>query len=285
MVRAIQVTESCTHHGEGPFWDSRVGRLFFVDMLAGVVAELDTSGSVKRHVVGDVAAVVRARARGGYVLAVERGFAFANDDFSVVETLPPVFSDETVRMNEGGCDPQGRFYCGSMAYAMTPGAGTLFRLNPDLSVERVLTGVTISNGLQWSRDGSSVYYSDTATGRVDLFDFDVDTGEFSGRRPFVELDSATGAPDGLAIDEEDGLWVALWGGGAVHRYDPHGRLSEVVELPVPKVTACTFGGPDGRTLYITTSREGLPAGAFPEAGALFSVRAGVRGAAPYAFNG
>lgn len=285
MVSAIQVTESCTHHGEGPFWDSRVGRLFFVDMLAGVAAEWDTLGPVKRHPVGNVAAVVRARARGGYVLAVERGFAFANDDFSVVETLPQVFADETVRMNDGGCDPQGRFYCGSMAYAMTPHAGTLYRLNPDLSVEQVLTEVTISNGLQWSRDGSTVYFSDTGTGRVDAFDFRSDTGAFNGRRPFVELDGTKGAPDGLAIDEEDGLWVALWGGGAVHRYDARGRLSEVIELPVPKVTACTFGGDDGRTLYITTSRDGLTGGELPEAGAIFSVRAGVRGAAPHAFAG
>ena len=285
MARAVQVTESCTHHGEGPLWDSRAGKLFFVDMLAGVVAEWDTSGSVKRHVVGAVAAVVRARARGGYVLGVERGFAFANGDFSAVETLPPVFADETVRMNDGGCDPQGRFYCGSMAYAETPGAGTLFRLNLDLSVERVLEGVTISNGLQWTRDGSSAYYSDTATGRIDVFDFDADTGAFSGRRPFVELDPMSGAPDGLAIDEEDGLWVALWGGGAVHRYDARGCLSEVIELPVPKVTACTFGGDDGRTLYITTSRDGLASGELPEAGAVFSVRAGVPGAAPHAFAG
>jgi sugar lactone lactonase YvrE len=262
-----------------------VAKLFFVDMLAGVVAEWDTSGPVKRHVVGDVAAVVRARARGGYVLAVERGFAFADDDFSVVEALPPVFADETVRMNDGGCDPQGRFFCGSMAYAETPGAGALFRLNPDLSVDRVLEGVTISNGLQWSRDGSAMYYVDTPTGRIDLFDFDADTGAFSGRRPFVELDREKGAPDGLAIDAEDGLWVALWGGGAVHRYDSRGSLSEVVELPVPKVTACAFGGPDGQTLYITTSRLGMAAEEFPEAGALFSHRAGVRGAAPHAFSG
>jgi sugar lactone lactonase YvrE len=285
VARAIQVTERCTHHGEGPFWDARTGRLLFVDMLAGVVVEWDTVGPVQRHRVGDVAAVVRARARGGYVLAVERGFAFANDDFSVVETLPEVFAAETIRMNEGGCDPQGRFYCGSMAYAMTPHAGTLYRLNHDLSVERVLTGVTISNGLQWSRDGSTAYYSDTGTGRVDAFDFDGGTGVFSGRRPFVELDGATGAPDGLAIDEEDGVWVALWGGGAVHRYDPRGRLTEVIELPVRNVTACTFGGDDRRTLFITTSREGLSSGEDPEAGAVFSVRAGVPGAAPHAFAG
>jgi sugar lactone lactonase YvrE len=254
-------------------------------MLAGVVCEWDTSGPVERHAVGNVAAVIRARARGGYVLAVERGFAFANDDISVVETLPEVFPDETIRMNDGGCDPQGRFYCGSMAYAMTPHAGTLYRLNPDRSVERVLTGVTISNGLQWSRDGSTVYYSDTATGRVDIFDFDAVTGSFSDRRPFIEVDGAKGAPDGLAIDEEDGLWVALWGGGAVHRYDARGSLSEVVELPVPKVTACTFGGADARTLYITTSREGLSAEESPDAGALFSVRAGIRGAAQHGFGG
>jgi sugar lactone lactonase YvrE len=285
VTTAIQVTESCTHHGEGPFWDPRVGRLCLVDMLAGVVVEWDTRGPVVRHPVGTVAAVVRARAQGGYVLGVERGFALASDDFSVVETLPEVFAGDTIRMNDGGCDPQGRFYCGSMAYAMTPGAGTLYRLNADHSVERVLTGVTISNGLQWSRDGTTVYYSDTGTGRVDAFDFDPGTGDFSRRRRFVAIESGVGAPDGLAIDAEDGVWVALWGGGAVHRYDARGRLSEVVDLPVPKVTACAFGGDDGQTLYITTSRDGLASGEQPEAGAIFSTRTGVTGAPQHAFVG
>lgn len=284
-MRAIQVTDSCTYHGEGPFWDSRAARLLFVDMLAGDVMEWDTVGPVRRHPVGTVAAVVRARSRGGYVVAVERGFAFASDDLGVVELLPEVFADESIRMNEGGCDPQGRFYCGSMAYAETPYAGTLYRLNKDRSVEQVLAGVSISNGLQWSADGSTVFYSDTGTGRIDAFDFDADTGAFSGRRPFVEIDGEKGAPDGVAIDVEDGLWVALWGGGAVHRYDARGRLSEVVELPVPKVTACAFGGRDGRTLYITTSRKDLPSGEQPQAGAVFCVDTGVSGAAQHAFGG
>jgi sugar lactone lactonase YvrE len=285
MTVATQVTEPCTFHGEGPLWDADAGRLLFVDMLAGVVAEWDLSGPIRRHVVGDVAAAIRSRAAGGYVLALERGFAFASDDLEVVTPLPPQFADTTMRMNDGGCDPQGRFYCGSMAYAMTPGAGTLYRLDTDLSVEPALVGSTISNGLQWSRDGSTAFYSDTGTGRVDAFDFDGDTGTFSRRRTFVDLDGMPGAPDGLAIDEDDGLWVALWGGGAVHRYDARGVLTEVVELPVPKVTACAFGGHDGRTLFVTTSREGLSVDEYPEAGALFSVAAGVRGAGQHTFDG
>jgi sugar lactone lactonase YvrE len=285
MTAATQVTEPCTDHGEGPYWDARAGRLLFVDRLAGVVAEWDLSGPVTRHAVGDVAAAIRARAAGGYVLALERGFAFASDDLEVITPLPPLFADEALRMNDGGCDPQGRFYCGSMAYEMTPGAGTLYRLDTDLSVDRVLAGSTISNGLQWSRDGSTVFYSDTGTGRVDAFDFHGDTGTFSRRRVFVDLAGAPGAPDGLAIDEDDGLWVALWGGGAVHRYDARGVLTEVVELPVPKVTACAFGGHDGRTLYITTSREGLSVDEYPEAGALFSIPAGIRGADQHLYQG
>ena len=158
-------------------------------------------------------------------------------------------------MNDGGCDPQGRFYCGTMAYAETPGAGTLYRLDPDGGVSVTLRDVTISNGLQWNRAGDTVFYADTPTGRVDRFDFDPASGAFTDRRTFTEI-SGGGYPDGMAIDEEDGIWVALWGGSAVHRYDRAGRLDLVVDLPVSNVTACAFGGPELRTLYITTSRAG-----------------------------
>jgi sugar lactone lactonase YvrE len=145
-------------------------------------------------------------------------------------------------MNDGGCDPQGRFYCGSMAYDATPGAGALFRLDPDLSVHRVLSGVTISNGIHWHRGGRLVYHTDTMTGRVDVYDFDPGIGEFSGRRVFTTIDDGSGLPDGMAIDEDGGVWVALWQGGGVRRYDERGRLSERIEVPVHLTTACTFGG-------------------------------------------
>jgi sugar lactone lactonase YvrE len=148
----------------------------------------------------------------------------------------------------------------------------------------VLEGVTISNGLQWSADGSRVFYNDTPTGRIDVFDFDGDTGRFSARRPFVALGEGLN-PDGMAIDTEDGVWIALWGGSAVHRYDSSGRLSEVIDLPVSHVTACAFGGAGRSTLYITTSRLGLEAGAEPEAGAVFTARTGITGARPFAWAG
>jgi sugar lactone lactonase YvrE len=143
-------------------------------------------------------------------------------------------------------------------------------------VRRVLDGVTISNGLDWSPDGSLAYYNDTATHRVDVFDHDRDAG-LTGRRPFVRLPD-DGNPDGLTVDAEGGVWVALYGGGAVHRYGADGRLDAVVEVPTAKVTACTLGGgPALDQLFITTSREGLGPDDDPLAGALFRADAGVAG--------
>ena len=285
MSRATQFTEPCTTHGEGVFWDEAAGRLLLVDMLAGAIVEVAADGTTRRHELGGVAAAIRARSVGGYVLAVERGFQLLDADLTPTGDVVAAFSDPAIRMNDGGCDPQGRFYCGTMAYDVTPGAGTLYRLDADRSVHPVLTGVTISNGLQWHADGRSVYYNDTPTGRVDRYPFDPETGTFGERSTVAVVAEGEGQPDGMTIDEEGGIWVALWGGGAVRRYDRDGRLTEVVELPVSQVTCCTFGGEGRRTLYISTSREGLPADAQPAAGAVFAFDAGVAGAPQYAYAG
>ncbi len=284
MTRVERFTEPCTFHGEGPFWDSVNGRLLVVDMLAGAVVDVDEEGSTGRRKLASVAAALRSRRGGGYVLATENQFVLLRPDLTVHQTLPPVFMDPLIRMNDGGCDPEGRFYCGTMAYAETPGAGTLYRLDPDGHVEVTLRGVTISNGLQWNRAGDTVFYADTPTGRVDRFDFDPASGAFTGRRTFAEVVGG-GLPDGLAIDVEDGIWVALWGGGAVHRYDSDGRLDLVLDLPVSNVTACAFGGPELKTLFITTSRQGLGHEDQPDAGAVFRYDAGVAGAVQHAFAG
>jgi sugar lactone lactonase YvrE len=279
-VRAEQLTGPVAYHAEGPVWFP--DGLRWVDMLAGDVLSLGTDGTVRRVHAGKVVAAVRPRQAGGAVLAVERGFALQDAD-GTVTTLDPVWTDEGIRMNEGGCDPDGRFWCGSMAYDQSPGAASMYRLDPGGTVRRVFGDVTISNGLEWSPDGSLAYYDDTATHRVDVFDYDRDAG-LTGRRPFVVLGD-DGNPDGLTVDAEGGVWVALFGGGAVHRYDAAGRLDVVVEVPTPQVTACTLGGPQLDQLSITTSREGMGPDDDPLAGSLFRVDAGVRGLPVRAFAG
>lgn len=266
-MRAEQLTDPVTYHGEGPVWSLRWGGLRFVDLLAGDVMALADDGSVSRRHVGAIAAALRPRRDGGAVIGVERGYALEDADGSLT-TLDEVWTSPDVRMNEGGCDPDGRFYCGSMAYDQTPRAAVLYRLDADRSVHVVLEGVTISNGIEWSPDGSLAYYNDTATHEVSVFDYDPAAG-LTGRRRFVEIPAVDGGPDGLTVDADGGVWVALYGGGSVRRYSPDGVLDEVVEVPARQVTACTFGGPALDRLYITTSRENLAAGDDPLAGSLF----------------
>lgn len=272
------------HHGEGPVWDPARGALRLVDLLAGDIVGLDASGSeVDRLHVGDVAAAFRPRRSGGLVVAVERGFALV-DAHGRIETLPELWSDHAIRMNEGGCDPEGRFYCGSMAEDLTPGAGDLWRLDPDGGVELVVPEVTVSNGLAWSPDAERAYYIDSATCRIDVFDHDVVQG-LVDRRPLVRVPEEQGIPDGMTVDAEGGLWVALFGGSAVRRYRPDGRLDAVIELPVTQVTACTFGGPRLDQLYITTSRQGLEDTGRGRAGSVFIAHPGVTGLPVQPFAG
>lgn len=287
-MRATQVTGPVTWHGEGPFWDWVGNRMLVVDMLAGAVVDLAAFDRPSRYDVGSpVAAMIRRRARGGFIVATEHGFTLFDEEFTVERRLPDVVSDPAIRLNEGGCDPQGRLYCGSMAYDETPGAASLYRLEPDGLASTVLKGVTISNGLQWSQDGSLAYYVDTPTRRIDVFDFDGSDGSFHERRPFARIeDRIEGAPDGMTIDADGGLWVALWGGGAVLRYDSSGRWTDMVEVPgVTRTSAAAFGGPERDTLYITTSRQGLADGAEPQAGSVFAVQPGARGVPLHDFAG
>jgi sugar lactone lactonase YvrE len=281
-MRVEQVTDPLVYHGEGPVWHPGWGGLRFVDMLAGDVMTLRADGSLERRHVGSVAAAVRPRRGGGAVIGVERGFALEDPDGSVT-TLPPLWNDPGVRMNEGGCDPDGRFYCGSMAYDQSPGAASLYRLDPDGSVAVVLDQVTVSNGLEWSLDGSRAYYNDTATFTISVFDYDPAVG-LSNRRAFAELPDG-GRPDGLTVDVDGGVWTAVSNGSAVYRYSPDGVLDEKLEVPASKVTACTFGGDHLDQLFITTSQENVDIRADPLAGSLFRAEAGIKGVPVRLFAG
>ncbi|MGI3784669.1 MAG: SMP-30/gluconolactonase/LRE family protein [Janthinobacterium lividum] len=273
-MRAQQVTGPDVFHGEGPVWHPGWGGLRFVDMLAGDVMTLRPDGTLDRRHVGTVAAVVRPRTGGGAVIGVERGFALEDPD-GTIRTLPELWNDTGIRMNEGGCDPDGRFCSGSMAYDQAKGAATVYRLDPDGSVTVVLEHVTVSNGLEWSPDGSLAYYNDTETSTIAVFDYARDTG-LTGRRTFATLPDR-GSPDGLTVDAEGGVWTAVYGGGAVYRYSPAGVLEDRIEVPTPNVTACTFGGDDLAQLFITTSQEDVDTAADRLAGSLFVADVGVRG--------
>ncbi|MET0697626.1 MAG: SMP-30/gluconolactonase/LRE family protein [Acidimicrobiia bacterium] len=282
-MKAETLTDPICYHAEGPVWSEAWGGLRWVDMLDGDVMSLGPDGSIQRSHVDDIAAIIRPRRAGGAVQGIERGFALEEPDGTITR-LGDLWSGGDVRMNEGGCDPDGRFYCGSMAYDKRPGAGSLYRLDPDGTVTVVLDGVTISNGLDWSPDDSLAYYVDTPTHEISVFDYDSDRG-LSGRRTFVPIPAEHGGPDGLAVDEQGGIWVALFGGSAVHRYTAEGDLDEVIEVGARQVTACTFGGADLDRLYITTSRENLEPDDDPLAGSLFTAMPGVKGLPVRAYAG
>ncbi|MCC2318467.1 SMP-30/gluconolactonase/LRE family protein [Cellulomonas chengniuliangii] len=280
VLRAEQITDAVAHHGEGPCWSPTWGGLRWVDMLAGDLLTLGDDGEVDRLNVGTVAAFVRPRSRGGYVVGLERGLGLADAPNGAPTPLPELWSDPGVRMNEAGCDPWGALYAGSMAYDAALGGATLYRIMPAGQVEVVLDDVTISNGIDFSPDGARAHYNDTATGRTDVFD--VVGGRLTNRQPFTS--GAEESPDGLVVDSAGNVWVALNGDGRVRCVSPSGDVLAEVELPVRLVTACTLGGPDLRDLYITTSRENLD-DPEPEAGALFRVRVDVPGRPVLPFGG
>jgi sugar lactone lactonase YvrE len=281
---AEQLTEPLAYHGEGAVWYAGWGGLKWVDMLDGDVLTLRLeTGAVDRLNVGSpIAALVRPRVAGGFVVVTEREITLWEADVKHWST-PALWSDAGRRFNEGGCDPRGGIICGSKARDDDPRGGEVFRMNADRTVERLFGDVTISNGLGFSADGTRMFYVDTPTRRVDVFD--VDGACLLNRRPFVSIAEGAGYPDGLWVDELDGVWVALYGGSAVHHYGPQGTLEDVIKVSATQVTSCTFGGPGLDTLFITTSREGLAPGEQPSAGAVFCASVSVRGLPVLAYRG
>lgn len=286
MRRAERITSPLAYHGEGPFWDSRNDRLLCMDVLAGTIVAVDSVGVLRRSPVpGRAATVIRHRADSGFVIATEHGVVLADDGLTTFESLAEVVKNPTVRSNDGGCDPLGAFVIGTMSYDEQPDGGAVYRVTPDGQVTEILAPVSISNGIQWSADGSRVFYIDTPTRRVDVFNVDPRTGAWSDRRTHILIDGMPGFPDGMAIDEEDGLWIAMWGAGTVLCYDNSGRHVDTITVPgVSQVSSCTFGGDERKILYITTSRKGLNASREPDAGAVFSAQTAVRGAVPAEFG-
>ncbi|MGW9159112.1 SMP-30/gluconolactonase/LRE family protein [Microbacterium sp. NPDC055665] len=269
------VTGPVAHHAEGPVWWPGWGGLRWVDGEAGDLLTLRSDGVTRQHIDDEYLAFARPRTNGGLVAVGARTLYLADDVDGETRAAATLGDDPHVRMNDGCCDPRGRLLAGSMAYDSTPDAGFVLRVDAELGTSTVLPRATISNGIGFSPDGRRAYYVDTATHRIDVFD--VAEGELRGRRAFVSIPEEQGSPDGLTVAADGSVWVALWGGSAVHGYDATGALLQTIDLPVPQVSACTFGGDDLGTLYITTSAQGLPDDHGTEAGSVFAVRPGVRG--------
>lgn len=267
--------------GEGPTWDAATGRLLWIDILGSRLHTYDPATgrrSVRRteqHI-----GAVKPRAGGGLVLNLRDGIGLLDPDggFRWLHHEPVPGR----RANDAAVAPDGTLWTGTMRYDEAPGGGTLSRVTGDGSVDVVLDDVAVSNGTGWSPDGRLMYYIDSPTRRVDVFDHE--DGRITGRRTLAEIEESAGFPDGLTVDAEGCVWVALWQGSAVRRYAPDGELDRVIELPVPLVTACAFGGADLSDLYITTARVGLtepPA----LAGSLFVVPGAGKGLAHPPFAG
>jgi sugar lactone lactonase YvrE len=235
---------------EGPRWDALRRRLLWVD-IEGCRLHIFESGEDRAIGLETMVGAAAPTSDGAVLVALADRLALVDLADESLQTLVGLPHGPTVRANDGACDAAGRFWIGTMGLDDTAGAGALYRYDGDL--EPVLDGVTLSNGLGWTRDNTRMYYIDSPAYRVDVFDFDLAAGRVARRRPFVSIDESDGIPDGLTIDDEGGVWVALYGGSCVRRYDENGLLDAVLEVPAKNVTSCCFGGDDGCSLFVTTA--------------------------------
>lgn len=289
-IEAEVVCSTMSELGECPSWNASAQTLNWVDVKAGVVYSLllgRCAPLLTSWHVGEAVGAVVPRRRGGLALAVASGFALLDGKGSV-KSIAGVPDGIGYRMNDGKCDAMGRFWAGTIAERTCLGRGALYRLSPGGAVTCMLRRVGVSNGMDWSPDNRWFYFIDTSTQEIDRFAFCLETGNISGRTRAIAIGRSMGRPDGMTVDDEGCLWVALWGGGVVHRYEPNGRLVMVVRLPVSQVTSCTFGGYRGEELFITTAKQSLgeeELRAQPLAGAVFGCFPGISGPPANPFAG
>jgi sugar lactone lactonase YvrE len=260
--------------GEGPVWDWRTGELVWVDIPAGLMHRSDvSSGADSATQIGMQLGAVAVAAAGGWAAAVEDGFGLI-DAAGHLEVLDRALPEPGTRMNDAACDSRGRMWAGSLGVGNVPGAGMLHRWQPGQPSGVVLRGLTLPNGIAWSPGEGQMYLADSEAGVVYEFDFDADDGQLGPQRVLIEIPAQQGVPDGLCVDADGCLWLAVWGGWQVRRYDPQGRQLMAVDFPVAQPSCCAFG--PGSTLYVTSAREGLPAEHGQVlAGSVFAFDAGV----------
>ncbi|WP_232318170.1 SMP-30/gluconolactonase/LRE family protein [Salisediminibacterium beveridgei] len=292
-MNAELVLDSRADLGEGPSWDDKRKRLIWVDINGCKLNEFDpVTGLNKAHRFDRPVGAAVPDDQGGYMLALQDGFySWEPTGNKIICIAQPEGAETPNRFNDGKCDPEGRFWAGTMFYQYGPSAKAhLFRLDGDLSVHTMKREVIISNGMAWNTEQGIMYYIDTLTKKVVAFDYDRQSGHITAERDAVKIPDDYGLADGMTIDGEGMLWIAFFHGWCVRRINPQtGEVLMTIDVPVEKVTSCAFGGEKLDELYITTASEELSPEDLeqqPHAGGLFRVKPGVKGcrATPFIFG-
>ena len=286
--------------GEGAIWNSETQQLYFIDIEGKnlFVYEEGTQISavsprnqkfIKYHVGERIGTVVPTNDPNQVIIPLQNGIF----EFDLTSRKKTLFSNpeehiESNRMNDGKCDPAGRLWVGSMHLEQAKGAASLYKIEPDGTHEKMIDSVTISNGIVWSLDEKTMYYIDTPTGKVQAFDYEKATGNISNGRTACVIPESLGYPDGMTIDAEGMLWIALWNGNAVTRWNPTtGKMIQKIEVPAHNVSSCAFGGENLETLFITSARVDMTEEELekmPLSGNVFAVKPGVRGVKAFHFD-
>ncbi len=276
--------------GEGPLWVARENAVYWVDIVGKKLHRFGLADEERRTWTFDTEVTsIAVRERGGFVGTLRDGFAFIDPETGAVD---PIVMPETHipgnRFNDGKVDGSGRYWAGSMDESEKLASGSLYRLDGDLSLHKVDDNYTITNGPTFSADGKTLYHTDSAKRTIYAFDVS-ETGAISNKRVFVQLEAEEeGYPDGMTVDSEGCIWLCHFGGARISRYAPDGEVMDVISMPVPNITSCTFAGPGLETLYITTARYLLSAEKvrqFPLSGSLFSCKPGITGLPTSLFKG
>lgn len=270
--------------GEGPFWRAESNTLDWVDVDAGLLHQTSLTASANRtfEVSERLGAAVPRSDGLGWIGGVREGVVMIDNEGRIEKTIEVEADLSTSRMNDGACDAAGRFWTGTMDEHGARHRGSLYRVDPDFTVTRMLPGLSLSNGIAWSPDGALLYHVDSTERTVSSFAFDVDRGEIG--EPTVVHTVTDATPDGLAVDSDGCLWLAMWGGWQVRRLTPSGTLDAIVHVPTPNVTSIAFCG---STLAITTARQGMDIEAMktaPHAGSIFTAEVGIDGVAVHRFG-
>lgn len=278
--------------GEGPSWDERTNTIYFIDLLGNSIYSFDGLKVSKMVLEENIGAAV-VRESGGMAAVTMTGYYLV--DFpkgGVKQICDPEAWRENSRFNDGKCDAKGRFWAGTMSRSLDSGYGealpesALWCMDTNRNVSLKLNKVIQGNGMAWSEDNTKMYFIDSQTYTVQEFDFDLETGSIANGHVVVQVPKEMGLPDGMTIDSDGMLWVALWGGGAISRWNPAtGKLLEKISIPAKNVTACTFGGEHMDELYVTTARLDTDEEKYPYAGGLFRIKMNITGVPSYRYLG